>query len=95
MPLNPVERSLRARIGANQSWANTPDFAARTAPARKAALDRFERLVDPDGNLPPEQRAKQAAKARQAHMQAMSLKAAAARRKKREAAEKAADPAAA
>ena len=30
-----------------------PDASARTAPGRKAFLDRFEKQVDPDGELPP------------------------------------------
>lgn len=85
MPLDPAERSLRARIGVNDSWARTEDWSARTAPARKAALDRFEHQVDPQNRLSPEARARRARKAQQAHMQAIALKAVEKRRKKREA----------
>ncbi|MCW2521398.1 MAG: hypothetical protein JWR46_4017, partial [Mycobacterium sp.] len=49
MPLSPAERSLRSQIAAHDSWANTDDRTARTANARKAMLDKFEREVDPDG----------------------------------------------
>jgi hypothetical protein len=53
--LTPAQRSLRARIAAHASWANTSDRSARTAAARKAALDKFERQVDPDNVLPAEE----------------------------------------
>jgi len=35
------DRSLIARIAANERWANTPDRAAATAPARQAFEARF------------------------------------------------------
>lgn len=76
-------RSMRGRIGAFESWARTPDRAARTWPARKAAFDRFEREVDPDGMLTPQERAKRAEWARKAHMQRLALKSAAARRRRK------------
>lgn len=44
-------RALQARLGAYESWARTSDRAARTAPARRAALDRFARQVDPTGGV--------------------------------------------
>jgi hypothetical protein len=77
--LTPTERTLRAQIAANTSWANTPDRSERTAPARRAAAERFEREVDPDGILPPHERAKRAENARKAHFQRMALKSARAR----------------
>jgi hypothetical protein len=46
--LTPAERTLRAQIASNTSWANTIDRRARTAAARRAAEERFEREVDPD-----------------------------------------------
>jgi hypothetical protein len=58
------------------------DFVA----ARMAAEHRFEKLVDPDGVLPPEERAKRAENAKQAHMTRMALAAAKARRLRRQAA---------
>jgi hypothetical protein len=83
------ERTLRARLAAHQSWANTTDRAARTAKARKAQLERFEREVDPDGVLTPAERATRAEHARKAHLLRLSLKSAASRRKARDAAVKA------
>ncbi|MDG4668639.1 hypothetical protein [Mycobacterium sp. 236(2023)] len=76
-------RSLRGRIRAYESWAKTEDRTARTWPARKAMLDRFECEVDPDGVLSPQERAKRAEWARKAYMQRLALKSAAARRRRK------------
>lgn len=78
--MTPAQRSLRARIAAHLSWANTSDRAARTAAARKAALDRFDRLVDPDGVLDPDERAKRARNARSAYFSRLALRSSQARR---------------
>lgn len=80
--LTPSERSLRARMAAHSSWAKTSDRQARTAAARTAALDRFEREVDPDGVLDPAERAVRAEHAKKAHMIRMALKSAESRRKR-------------
>jgi hypothetical protein len=85
LDLTPEERSLRARIGANQSWANTADPSARTAPARKAFNDRFEKQVDPDGQLKPAERARRAESARKAYFLRLALKSSTGRRKAAEA----------
>jgi hypothetical protein len=66
------------------SWANTDDPAARTAPARAAALARFEREADPDGTQPPEERARRAAHLRSAYFARLALASARARRAKRD-----------
>lgn len=66
-------------------WAYEPDRTAATAPAREASEARFEKLVDPDGVLPPEERAKRAECARRAHFIAMGRASAAARKKTAEA----------
>jgi hypothetical protein len=79
--LTPTERSLRAQIAAHESWANTEGRSARTAKARKAALDKFERQVDPNNELSPAERAKRAEHARLAHFKRMALKSAQARRR--------------
>ncbi|MCB1266445.1 MAG: hypothetical protein KDB56_18055 [Mycobacterium sp.] len=71
---------MRGQIAVHESWARTPDRAARTEKARKAALDRFERQVDPDGTLPPAERAKRAENARKAYFSRLALKSAQARR---------------
>lgn len=77
-----ADRSLIARLAAHESWANTADPAARTAPARRAMLDRFERQVDPDGVLSPAERARRAGHARKAYFARLALRSAQARRKK-------------
>lgn len=64
--MTPEERKHRARLGAHTSWANTTNPSARTAPAREAALGRFEKEVDPDGVLLPEERARRAKHAKAA-----------------------------
>jgi hypothetical protein len=80
--LTPAQRSLRGRLAAETSWANTADPSTRTAPARAAFLDRFERQVDPDGILTPVDRARRAEHARKAHFARMALKSAQARRRR-------------
>jgi hypothetical protein len=78
--LTPAERRVASQASAHQSWADTDDWSARTAPARKAAEDRFLRQVDPDGTLPPAERAKRAEQARLAYFKALAFKSAKARR---------------
>ncbi|MGH9287982.1 MAG: hypothetical protein ACRD0V_06795 [Acidimicrobiales bacterium] len=80
--LTPAERSLRARLAVHTSWANTGDRAARTAPTRRGALERFERQVDPEGTLRPAERARRAEQAMRAHMARLALKSAQARRRR-------------
>ncbi|WP_240743532.1 hypothetical protein [Mycobacterium paragordonae] len=82
MPLTPTERSIRGQIAAHDSWAKTSDRSARTANARKALLDKFERQVDPDGTLAPAERAKRAENARKAHFKRLALKSAQARKRR-------------
>ncbi len=79
--LTHTELTLRARLASHASWAQTTDPTARTAPARQAFLDRFEREVDPDGILPPADRARMAAHARKAYFTRLALASAKARRK--------------
>jgi len=81
-PLSPAERSLRARLAVHTSWANTVDRTARTAPATAASMARFETQVDPDGVLPPEERARRAEHARKAYMAKLAFTSARARRVK-------------
>ena len=80
--MTPAQRTLRAKIAAHTSWANTVDRTARTNAARKAAHDRFERQVDPDGVLSPEERAVRAANARSAYFSKLALRSAQARRQR-------------
>ncbi|MFD0362742.1 hypothetical protein ACFQZZ_14960 [Nocardia sp. GCM10030253] len=78
----PSERTLQARIAAHASWAKTPDRAARTKKAREALLTKFDRLVDPDGLLSPEERAYRANQARKAHFTRLALNSAQSRRRR-------------
>jgi hypothetical protein len=81
--VTPQQRRRRARIAAHASWASAPDRTARTAPGTEAFLKRFERQVDPDGVLPPEQRAEQARHARIAYMLQLAERSAQARARRR------------
>lgn len=83
--MTPAERTRRASLAADESWARTVDRSARTLPARRAALARFERLVDPDGTLPENQRILMAESARKAHYKRMALKSARARKRRAQA----------
>lgn len=87
MPDNrtPGERRLHASLAAHASWARTPDRRARTAAARRAVDERFERLVDPDGVMTPEDRAAAVENARAAHYRRMALASVRARRARAEA----------
>jgi hypothetical protein len=73
------QRALIARIAAHESWARTADRAKRTENARRGFLARFERQVDPEGKLPPEERQGRAEHAMRAHMQRLALRSAKAR----------------
>lgn len=80
---SPAERSLRARAAAYTRWAFVSDRTAATEVARRAARDRFHRLVDPDGVLPLDERAKRAESARRAFYADMARKSAASRRQRK------------
>ena len=75
-------RSLIARIAASERWAKEPDRTKATAAARRGLEAKFEREVDPDGVLPPEELAKRVAAKKKAHYSRMAL----ARRDRRRAA---------
>lgn len=83
----PSNRQLIGAIGAHESWARTEDRSARTANARTAFRERFEREVDPLGELDPAERERRAEHARKAYYQRLSLKAAQSRRRRRPAPE--------
>lgn len=72
--LTPKEKSLRGRIGAHKSWANTADRAARTANGRRAFEDRF--LTEAGGDP------QRAESLRKAYFARLSLKSAQARRRR-------------
>ena len=71
--LTPEQRILRAKIGAHALHA-THDSRELTAAARHASqITRFERLVDPDGVLPEDERSRRVEHARRAHMASLAL----------------------
>jgi hypothetical protein len=72
--------SLRGRIAAHESWANTQDRTARTAAARAALQQKF---LDQAGGDPV-----RAEHYRKAHFARLALKSAQSRRKIKEAAHK-------
>lgn len=73
MSLTPGERSLRAKAAAHAMHAKH-DSRDTTRKGTAAFLASFERKVDPDGLLSPEERAKRAQSALKAHMGSLSLR---------------------
>lgn len=78
---SPSERVLISKLAAERLHAGVADPSAHTAPARQAFAKRFELEVDPNGVLPPLERARRAEHARKAYFLKLSLKSAQARRK--------------
>jgi hypothetical protein len=70
--MTPAQRTLRARAAA---FAQHAQGRTSTAAGTAAFLARFEREVDPDGTLPPEERARRAEFARRSYMAKLGLKA--------------------
>src|SRR5829696_9208500 len=81
-PASPAERSLRARLAAYALHAQR-DPRETTANGRAAFLARFDREVDPEGLLEPEERRRRAEQARRAYFTRLALASAKARRAKR------------
>lgn len=79
---DPEERSRIAALASDASWAQTPDWTARTAAAREAQFRKFEDQIDPERRLEPTERRKRALKAQQARMRQLSRKGVEARKKK-------------
>ena len=73
MSYNPQDMALRGRIGAYKLHASH-DSREITAAARRGFLARFDREVDPDSKLPPEERARRAEMALRAHMTQLSYR---------------------
>jgi hypothetical protein len=72
-------KDINRRIAAEISWSRTDDRSARTRPAREAFLKRFEREVDPDVKLPPDERRRRAEHAKRAYMLRLAKRAVKAR----------------
>jgi hypothetical protein len=75
-----MPKDINKRIAAEISWARTYDRSARTRPAREAVLKRFEREVDPDNELPPDERRRRAEHAKRAYMLGLAKRAVAVRK---------------
>ena len=72
---DPREMALRGRIGAYRLHA-THNPKETTKAAREAFMARFEREVDPDGTLAPEERSRRAEAARKAYFAQLAHKSA-------------------
>jgi hypothetical protein len=71
-PASQAERSLRARLAAYALHAQR-DPRETTANGRAAFLARFDREVDPEGRLEPDERRRRAEQARRAYFARLSL----------------------
>ena len=80
--LSPAERTLRSRLGAYALHAKY-DPRETTKAARAEFLSRFEREVDPMGELDPAERARRAESAKRAHMTRLAFQSARARRERK------------
>jgi hypothetical protein len=76
-----AERVLYGRIG-GFTVHSRHDSRELIEPGRRAFWSRFEREVDPEGTLTPQERARRADLARKAYFARLALKSAQARRRK-------------
>ncbi|GEM_PF-741540 len=79
--ITPRDLALYGRIGAYVTHSRYGGQEI-TAPARKAFLDKFPLEVDPEHELPEEERHRRAGMARKAYFTRLALKSAVARRRK-------------
>jgi hypothetical protein len=79
MALTPEQRVMRARIAAHARWSKE-DPRPTAERGQEGLLRRFEAEVDPDSQLPPEERRRRAESARRAHMTRLALASSKARR---------------
>jgi hypothetical protein len=56
--MTPEQRRLRAQIAANARWSKYMAREDQADAAREAIFARLERQVDPEGQLPPDERAR-------------------------------------
>ena len=77
-----ARRVQQARLAAHTLHARVSDPVAHTLAARTAFLSRFEREVDPDGVLDPQERARRAAHAKRAYFLRLALASSKARQKR-------------
>jgi hypothetical protein len=95
MPAQSAEASLRARIAAHERWAHTADRTSTAMAGHRGLEARFEREVDPAGELDPAERARRVDSKRKAHFARLALLSARSRRAARQAREDAATQASA
>jgi hypothetical protein len=76
--LTPAQRTLRAQVAAHALHAQR-DSRQHTAAARGAFLSKFEREVDPLGELSAEERSRRALHARKAYFRRLALRSSRAR----------------
>ena len=69
--LSPSQRALRAKVAAHTLHARG---GTSTAAGTAALLAKIDREVDPDGILPPAERARRAEHARKAYFAGLALK---------------------
>jgi len=81
-PLTPEQRSMRSRIAAYTLHA-THDPKVTTKPGRDAFMSRFEKEVDPEGRLEPQERMRRAELAKKAYFTKLALKSSKARAKRK------------
>lgn len=86
MAMTEQERKLRATHAALTRWADPDAVAQASDIAKKAQQDRWERHVDPDGQLEPALRTKLADRAKRAHFADLARRSVKARRLRSEAA---------
>lgn len=70
---NAQVRRTAALIANFDRWSRVDDRRAATAPARKGFMARFDREVDPNGELSDDERARRAELAMRAHMSRLAL----------------------
>lgn len=78
--MTPEERTMRARLAAHSLHAQQ-DSRELTAPARRAFLERFVKQVDPNSDLPEDERKRRAEHAKKAYFIKLAYLSAQARRK--------------
>jgi len=73
MTMTPEQRSMRSQIAAYARWSVASDATAATAPARRGFFAKFEDEVDPNRELPEEERTRRARAAQKRHMTALAF----------------------
>ena len=86
--MTPEQRKLRSSAASLTRWALEDDRGAAMKPALAGRLARFERQVDPDSVLEPDERARRAELAKTAYMRGLALKSSRSRQAKKAAGER-------